>query len=394
MKKLTVLFLAILFMIAGMTYLISMTGTDKTERQALKQNVLDMKKELLGSTGIEVTKPDRVARSRSGLRTRSVFDTYLGVSNGDEFPDDEDDDLLCPCGTWKVSASLAPQETRTFCLECCANQFVRIDLFSERLGSPTDVALVVTGQSGNDIFADDDGRGFSGTSTDSCLIFPCLEDEEYFVTVTNLTHPASGFTSEQGVFTLVADVLCDVEAESNDPGSPQVLYCPEAVVSDEDEDDDFHDPLPDTPDPDEEEDLQPHSVVGTYGGDQGDVDCFLFCLEEGDILFVSLDSAECDDIADEDQVDPVFTLEDEDGAIVASDDDTEDLDPGLAYRVSTSGEYTLCLFDAWEFNPGVYELVWSIEKEHATDDINCTVDEPPNGDPGDDEDGDGDPRNL
>jgi hypothetical protein len=424
MKKFTVLFLAMLFMIAGMTYLISMTGTDKAERQALKQDVLDMKKAWLGSTGMEVTKPDRVARSRGDVRKRSVFNASLWEDeySDEDLDEDEDGDFpsgLCPCDTWWVSATIAPQESRTFCVKCCANQFIKLDLFSERLGAPTDVTLLVTDGNGFDLYADDDGRGFSGVSTDSCLIFECPEDEEYTVTVSNLTHPAAGFTAEQSVFSLVTDVLCDVEIEPNGPESPQVLYCPELPgpgngVDDEDEDadevEDGNDPFDfddevgdgdadEAADEDEDEDadgIAGGMVVGTYGGEEGDWDCFDFCLEEGDILFVSLDSAECDDVADMDQVDPVFTLVDEDGNLVAGDDDTEDLDPGLSYRVPEVGIYTLCLYDYREYSPGVYELVWTIEREHSTDDINCTVEDP--GGPYDEDEDfdvvDGDPRNL
>ena len=375
MRKLTVVLLAALIMVAGTAYLISMTGADKAEQQALKGDLLAFKKALLGSYGLDVDGPDKVARVRGMGRLRVI--NALTVGEGEGCP---------PCESYVFPFTLAPDEEDVYCLACCEDQFIKLDVFSERIGAPTDVALEVLNSEDEVIFADDDGRGLSGVSTDSCLIFKCPDTGEYSVRVTNLIDPNTPYTEDESVYRLELDVLCEVEEEPNDPGTPGDLNCEGFGGADEDEDEDGDDGNELDEDEDEDEDIGGF-VVGEYGGTEEDVDCFTVCLRPGEILFVGIDSAECDDISDDDQVDPILTLEDDQGNPVAFDDDTDDLDPNLTYRAPDLGNdydtYTLCLADARLTNPGVYELKWTIMPEIITDDLNCAL-------VGDDEDEDED----
>lgn len=348
MKKFSFVFLAALFMVAGTAYLISTTGMDKAGHQALRDNVLSEKKSMLGSAGLEVNQPDQITRGRG--QTRGRVELVSQEQTG-----------CAVCGTTVVNGTVAPGEVLAYTLCCCDLQFVKLDLSSEKLGAPTDVALVVKDAAGATLFADDDGRGLGGSSTDSCLIFRCPADGQYSVEVSNLATTAA--SKEQGGFALTANVLCNTEVEPNEAATPTSLCGGTGPVVDEDEDSDV----------DEAADgaTVVNSVVGEYGGAAGDVDCYAFCLAAGQVLKVNLDSGECDNTLDADQVDPVLTLTDASGAVVASDDDTDDIDPNLVYGGGPAGTYVLCISDARVTNPGVYELNWTIEMLEIDSDINC-----------------------
>jgi hypothetical protein len=363
MKKFTILFLATLFMVAGTAYLISMSGADKAERQAFNENILAMKKAMLGSTGLEVTPPDRVARTRGEGRARTINGTVEK-----KFDEDEDGDVsACPslCGVTELTTTLGPGDARDYCLQCCEMQVVKLDVYSERLGAPTDVALVVTDDMGATIAVDDDGRGLGGSSTDSCLIFACPADGMYNVNVSN---GAAIGTADQAVVTIASTIVCDYEMEPNDPGTPGSLNaCDTGGVVDE-----FGDVSAD----EDADGGVGGEFAGTIGGAGADIDCWNVCLVPGEVLFVAIDSGECDDTNDGLQGDPIITLEDANGAVVATDDDTSDVDPGLVFRAPDMGNefdaYTVCLAEASPLsNASTYHLVWSIGAATDVGDINC-----------------------
>jgi hypothetical protein len=349
-------------MVAGTAYLISMTGADKAEHKAVRDSVLSFKKAALGSAGMEVTTPSNsVARSRGEGRVRTIFASA-------EQDDEDGDGFACPPCTGDEDGDLEFVGTvegllgvDAYCLACCTDQIIKLDVVSEKLGAPTDVTVTVKDSDGIPIFGDDDGRGLGGTSLDACVIFRCPEDGNYSVEVGNIA--AGGASEAASGYVLRVDVLCNLEVEPNDPGTEGNFNCPEAAADEEaDEDGDGTGPVS----------YEGVGLSGAVSGEfgNGDIDCWTVCLNAGDVLNVAVDSSECDDVLNAVVSDAKLTLDNENGIEVAVDDDTFDLDPGLVYHAEATGPYTLCLEDVGGFS-GVYDLSWFIEAASESDSINC-----------------------
>lgn len=365
MKKFSILFLATVFMVAGTAYLISLTGTDKAGQQAIRDNVLSLKKAMLGSTGLEITKADQVSRSRSRLAGAKA-------EKADEATDEGGDGggggTSSPaCSVRDLRGTVAPGTSNVYTICCDPTQIIKLDAFSERLGAPTDVALTVDDGT-SVLFSHDDGRGLGGTSTDACLIFKCPLTGQYNITLSNLTDPATGFTKAQSGYDLQVSVLCNLEVEPNPPATPQNLNCTSAPFAGAKADEGADEAADEGG---ETTVSNCHVIAGEFGGAAADIDCFSICLAAGETLTVDIDSGECDNLGDADQVDPVLVLTDAAGNVVAADDDTESVDPNVIYTSDLGGTYELCLSDARLTNPGVYSLSWCIFPASTITSVNC-----------------------
>jgi hypothetical protein len=355
MKKFTVLLLAALFMVAGTAYLISKTGSDKAEQAQLREHILALKKAELGST--DKSQSDRIIRGREQDRARFVTE-----QEGE-----------CPaCSETVIVDIVGGGEIDEYSLCCCAGQFVKLDVSSEKIGSPTDVYISLQDMDDVELMCADDGRDLGGASTDACLLFVCPADGQYKVLVENLAAPDIADT-DVDAYVLTASVLCDGEVEPNELDTPGNLNCSGDVVVDEDAD------MPDEGS-DEGADGPGGRVQGTFV--DGDVGCWTVCLNEGDIFQALVDSGTCDNTCDGDVVDPIMTVYDAttldpiNGPPPSSgDDDTFVMDPAVAIQAPATGMYIVCIEERPPLgNGGVYDISWTILTVSDTADINCAED--------------------
>jgi hypothetical protein len=182
---------------------------------------------------------------------------------------------------------------------------------------------------------------------------------------------------------------------------------PDPVDEDEDGDGTMGPCLFGVTDEDEDEEAD---VAVTYGtiNPNGDIDCYIVCLDIGDVLRIDIDGGECNSFGrvvdasgstlfnDTEVFDPWIELISPSGLQVAYSDDVQDVDPGFLYTASERGPFVICVHSLWDNGAPdyVYRLTCRLlahnevepnETVGTAQDINCAAPTQDEGEEGSDE---------
>lgn len=343
MKKIGFLLLVIA-VLAAFTALTAFSafngGPDKAASKASKAELLAARKAALGSTPppAENVRVLSMTRGRNGGGAASPT---AETSEADE-AGDEDADSCVSDGQIKVTNTFTSGgDDDWYCLAAvCPGAIVRIDVDSHKLGAPTDTYVEVHEDcTGTPVAARDDGNGFSGVTTDSCVMVTAPASNQIWFRIINLADICQDPNGGDCTYQATVTVTSVLETETNDacPGEDLLVTAGAAdEVSDEDADGAVC-----ARDADD-------AIMSGVIDPAGDVDSFNVCLLAGEVLTVGVEAGKCNNQLDGDLFDPELTLSYFDPAAgscvpVAAADDIDDLDPGLHYTATNSGEYVIAI---------------------------------------------------
>jgi hypothetical protein len=149
-----------------------------------------------------------------------------------------------------------------------------------------------------------------------------------------------------------------------------------------------------TDEDDEDEDGDTGGIVHGVINPNGDIDCYILCLNAGDVARIDVDAGECNSFgtvldasrnvlfSDGSVFDPWIELISPSGRRVAESDDVDDVDPALLYTATERGPYVICVHSLWDNgHPDyVYRLSCKLlshselepnDSPGAAQDINC-----------------------
>jgi hypothetical protein len=404
----------------------------KQERAEAGAAILKIKKEAVGSAqGAVVLDLNREAVSGAFQRTRLTGAGQMTAvepnnsarqANLIEFSSGGGEKSLEPevggpdgtLKTFRVTGTFSgTDDVDYFCVACNPGEFMTFDVDSEKKGAPTDVVLTVFDLNGNIVATRDDGRGLSGDSLDPCINLACpTGGGKFFVQLKNRGWIGASIDPLHGDLSYILTVGLDTrgEMEPNDyfAGDELTPCCghvasatqeQEPIPSDEDEEGDGEVIGPcGFGGADEDEDEDGDGVAVTYGtiNPDGDIDCYVICLDIGDVLRIDIDGGECNSFGrivdaggntlfnDTEVFDPWIELISPTGLQVAESDDVQDVDPGFLYTASERGPYVICVHSLWDNGAPdyVYRLTCTIRANNEVEtndtvgtaqDINCTA---------------------